>query len=337
MEVERLQPIGASPGAESSAGPGGAEENESGVATDAGEAEKEAERREEVMTCVKLNDVDGLEAALKVLCATSPNANAPVPAGSGMAPQAAAATVDPQTELVLSRGMVLAAQLGFEKVVLMLLDAGARVDTRSPRGDTALHWACQKRCSPLVFDLVSRGADVNASGELGNRPIHLAVSCGAVDIVDVLLQRGALVDVRNQYGNTPLSLALSAGGEMESMIGSVLKDGEAAREALRAAAESRAAAKQTELDRIAMAADEARQRKEAFIATALARRDAEDAEEDRLEREEAERIRLEEEARRLEEERLRQEEEEKRLAEEEARRLAEEAKKKKKKKGKKKK
>ena len=132
-----------------------------------------------LLTSVKLNDIDGVRDALMM------NSN--------------------KDTLLCSKAMILAAQLGFDKVVKALLEAEAALETRSSRGDTALHWAAQKSNLELVTILIEKGADINAAGDLGNRPIHLAVSCGSVEIVDFLLQRGAIVDVRNDFGKLLVS------------------------------------------------------------------------------------------------------------------------------------
>lgn len=59
-----------------------------------------------------------------------------------------------------------------------------------------------------VRDLLDAGADVNVRNSKGQSALHCAAKAGFVDIVALLLERGAEVDAVDSKGETPLATAL---------------------------------------------------------------------------------------------------------------------------------
>jgi hypothetical protein len=57
----------------------------------------------------------------------------------------------------------------------LLLDAGAKLDSRDRNGATALHRATRTRCADAVHCLLAAGADPALRNESGSTPFHLAV------------------------------------------------------------------------------------------------------------------------------------------------------------------
>lgn len=139
--------------------------------------------------------------------------------------------------------LMLAAQLGYEEMAQILVNAGQEVDARS-RGDslgggltalhyaaergrlsicqtllkaganpnltsgdklTALHYAIQNKSEAIVEHLLKNGADPNGSKKCGRTPLTLAASRRDVPILRKLLDAGADPNVRGTYGDFPLS------------------------------------------------------------------------------------------------------------------------------------
>ena len=59
-----------------------------------------------------------------------------------------------------------------------------------------------------VRTLIEAGADVNVRNHKGQSALHCAAKAGFVDIVALLLRHGAEVDAQDRQGETPLAAAL---------------------------------------------------------------------------------------------------------------------------------
>lgn len=85
--------------------------------------------------------------------------------------------------------LIWASQFGHEKVVQMLLDAGADVNAKGQNG-TALYAASQCGHEKIVRILVDRGADVNAQGGHFGNALQAASAYGHAKVVQMLLEYG---------------------------------------------------------------------------------------------------------------------------------------------------
>jgi ankyrin repeat protein len=92
--------------------------------------------------------------------------------------------------------------------IQLLLDAGADVDARDARGETALTYACQNPLGPdplVVKMLIQAGANVNARGSKGRTPVMFAALCDhTTQVVELLLKSSAEVSARDSMGWTAL-------------------------------------------------------------------------------------------------------------------------------------
>ena len=70
--------------------------------------------------------------------------------------------------------LMLAAGLGYSRVVRILLNKGANVAMVDSSGMTALHWAAQGGHLAVTKLLVKAGADVEAKASQGCTPLNLA-------------------------------------------------------------------------------------------------------------------------------------------------------------------
>mmetsp|Transcript_4014 Transcript_4014/g.8045 ORF Transcript_4014/g.8045 Transcript_4014/m.8045 type:complete len:529 (+) Transcript_4014:120-1706(+) len=103
-----------------------------------------------------------------------------------------------------------------EAIALQLLQAGARPDIPNRRGETILHFACQrwKAASDVVFqavvDLLYNPTNVHLTDTEGRTPLHWVcqqASEKTIRYVEPLMLRGANPDARDNAGRTPLHYA----------------------------------------------------------------------------------------------------------------------------------
>ncbi|CAI7609372.1 unnamed protein product [Penicillium glandicola] len=81
-----------------------------------------------------------------------------------------------------------------------LLQAGADVHTRSPNGETALHYACKSQKADVVKRLLEAGADPTAEADSGATPLHTQGERDK-ELLPVLLGTG-VVDINKAVGKT---------------------------------------------------------------------------------------------------------------------------------------
>lgn len=121
-----------------------------------------------------------------------------------------ATTITPQPLVHLA---VTAPRLA-PKLLSMLLDAGAPLDTTNSRGLTALHVAAMRGISACVRRLLFSGADVNYQDSDGRIPLFYAARSRrgtARRCLQMLLEAGSSLDVPDTYGATPLHAAVESG------------------------------------------------------------------------------------------------------------------------------
>ncbi|KAJ9661139.1 hypothetical protein H2198_002083 [Neophaeococcomyces mojaviensis] len=100
---------------------------------------------------------------------------------------------------------------GREKVVQMLLDKGADVETIGGYGN-ALHTASANGHERIVQILLDKGADVNTIGEHGSA-LHTASVSGHEKMVQILLDKGADVNAEGGLYGSALQAASARGHE----------------------------------------------------------------------------------------------------------------------------
>ena len=93
-------------------------------------------------------------------------------------------------------------------ITQFLIDHGAKVNWRSPLGNTPLIYACgsvSERYLPLVKTLVENGAQVNDSSDDGATPLLLACAdMNNIQVVQYLIERGADPTAVGEDGNSCL-------------------------------------------------------------------------------------------------------------------------------------
>lgn len=140
--------------------------------------------------------------------------------------------VDPNTRSARNNVTLLMCAVGgldvHSNAVWVLLEAGADVNAKTARGESALLWATRTgdrgitTASRLnaVEQLIARGADLNAADEEGETPLLGAVWMGHAEIVAALLSAGADAQKANAAGETPRVRARRLGMlEIADLIG----------------------------------------------------------------------------------------------------------------------
>ncbi|KAI9856495.1 MAG: hypothetical protein M1813_008873 [Trichoglossum hirsutum] len=100
---------------------------------------------------------------------------------------------------------------GYEEVVTMLLEMGAKPYVRDINCRTPLSWAAEKGHETVMRLLVEKGADVNAENVHGWTALHSAANRGHVTVVRLLIEKGADVNAKTKGGVTVLHRAASNG------------------------------------------------------------------------------------------------------------------------------
>jgi ankyrin repeat protein len=97
------------------------------------------------------------------------------------------------------------------KIVRLLLENGADVNSVDLSGWTPLHYASLRADFPLVHTLLQEKADPKPRGRDGLTPLHCAAIGGNSDVVMALVQTGADLNAHDSLGNTALHWAAFQG------------------------------------------------------------------------------------------------------------------------------
>ena len=94
-------------------------------------------------------------------------------------------------------------------IVAVLIKAGADVNSRDNRGNTALMYTYSNNNKPnnieIIALLLKAGADINAKNDFGETALtNAAKFCLNSDVIIALLKAGADVNVKDKYARTPL-------------------------------------------------------------------------------------------------------------------------------------
>ncbi|OGE49580.1 hypothetical protein PENARI_c020G07591 [Penicillium arizonense] len=108
-----------------------------------------------------------------------------------------------------------AAENGRELVVKLLLDRGARLETKdNVFCQTPLSLAAQNGHNLVVKLLLDKGACLETKDNFGQTPLSLAAGNGHDLVVKLLLDKGACLETKDNCGQTPLSLAAGNGHDL---------------------------------------------------------------------------------------------------------------------------
>ena len=108
------------------------------------------------------------------------------------------AKVNPETKYSDLTPLHMAAWLGYQNLVDVLLEHGADPNAEDREKTTPLHQAAFFGRTEIVKKLLAKGAGVNFADERGNTPLHYAAFMGYPEIAKLLLEAGADVRVTNE-------------------------------------------------------------------------------------------------------------------------------------------
>jgi uncharacterized protein len=115
---------------------------------------------------------------------------------------AAKPDLEATTRLGAMTPLYVAATNGSAPVVDILLQAGAKVNTASGTGATALMAAATSGSVKAVEALIAKGADVNAKDKAhGQTPLMFAAAENRADVIHVLMKHGAKAEVASRTGD----------------------------------------------------------------------------------------------------------------------------------------
>lgn len=92
------------------------------------------------------------------------------------------------------------------KSIPVLVSAGLKIDSVDEDQKTALHHAASRGASEIATELIRSNASVFAADKRGRTPLHLASMARASPVIDALLAAGAPRTARDADGNTPRDL-----------------------------------------------------------------------------------------------------------------------------------
>ena len=112
-------------------------------------------------------------------------------------------------------GLHLTAYFGVDRAMSILLEKGAKADSKDHDGRTPLSWAAESGHEAIVKLLLAReGVDADSKDRYSRTPLSCAARNGHEGIVKLLLAReGVDADLKDRYGRTPLSWAAESGHE----------------------------------------------------------------------------------------------------------------------------
>jgi ankyrin repeat protein len=87
-------------------------------------------------------------------------------------------------------GLHIAAINGNDRIVAILIKAGAQIDIKDPLGDTPLFYAADRGEPDICKMLLDAGASPEAQNRSGVTPLMTAARRGNTDVVRLLLARG---------------------------------------------------------------------------------------------------------------------------------------------------
>lgn len=117
-----------------------------------------------------------------------------------------------QQQIDAGNKLIMAAKAGDQEQVEQLLHAGALVNSKDPKGVTALMWAINNSHSTVAQMLIHHAyIQVDAQDNAGCTALMHASTCGNALVVEKLLNAHASVNIQDNDGQTAL-MAASMGG-----------------------------------------------------------------------------------------------------------------------------
>lgn len=136
--------------------------------------------------------------------------------------------VNASTNKLISTPLHMAASYNSEKILKLLLESGAKVDTKNSLGLTALDLNLIGSInSDVIKTLIDFGDDVNGTCSLGGTVLHQVAKRNKVELVEYLISKGADVNLNIGMDQTALHQAAThnLGNSHRFTIEALLKNG----------------------------------------------------------------------------------------------------------------
>lgn len=111
-----------------------------------------------------------------------------------------------------------AAAIGNERIIRLLINAGANIDAQDNHGKTPLHYASLYNKNENIILLLLLGAKADIKDNEGNTLLHTAVINGSFEVVRFLIENKVDVDAKDNIGNTPLHYAVGRNTEIAELL-----------------------------------------------------------------------------------------------------------------------
>jgi len=109
--------------------------------------------------------------------------------------------------------LMLAAALGYSRIVTLLLEHGANPDIRNAAQQTALHCALCEKQESIVLQLIPAMKNLNSQDRDGDTALIQSATRGLKKAMSLLLKMGVTLDMRNEKGLNALHHAALFGHE----------------------------------------------------------------------------------------------------------------------------
>jgi len=121
--------------------------------------------------------------------------------------------------------LFLAARVGHESIVSLLIDSNVDISAQDKDGKTALFQAEANGCDGVVRLLIDCGADVSPKDRFRITPLHEAVKQGCDGTVRVLIDKGADISAVSK-GRTALHITTGRRGRhSEAIVRQLINNG----------------------------------------------------------------------------------------------------------------
>ncbi len=106
--------------------------------------------------------------------------------------------------------MIQACRYGNEAIIQALLDNGADLTSAIEDGTSALHLCAGTTSAPLLSKILDKGYNINATNVYGQSPLMFAANAGNSDNMGLLVKRGAKINQQTKEGYSPLFFAIKS-------------------------------------------------------------------------------------------------------------------------------
>ncbi len=120
--------------------------------------------------------------------------------------------------------LLMAASLGYEDILQILLRAGANQRHVDRMFTSAIHLSAMEGHSRCMAQLIKSGSDINSKDIYKRTPLLCAINCGNSTIVRQLLEAGCNLEDKSSYSDLTPFLLASMYGELEC-VSLLLKHG----------------------------------------------------------------------------------------------------------------